>query len=329
MAENEALLAVCLDRPDDLERLRVYADWLEEHGDARAAYVRAQLAIRGASGDQRSQALKTARFSYPRSSTQWLRSLEHAGAFEPHLLEVPCAWRAIGLGVRDTERTYGKFPFPGQPPLPVSRFDGRFRWLRAAPVVTEVAEDDPRDWEERLHVVSAEGYEVPESLAWLLPDADLHQRLPSCTDCYFLPQDRGELHRQDGGDAFLTFYSDSQACLTWGVRLGPRGDTYAPVLVGAPEDLPMDEAQDPDEPYSYFPELELCAQSVEEFIFRWWIENSIWYATQSRDRRRPKSRLISTPSCPCTLKIRNSHRVSKVPWGPAYRVANPLSHLYP
>ncbi len=287
MAENDELLMLCLERPNDLERLGVYSDWLEQHGDDRARYVRAQLALRRSTRQQRAEPLAEARRTYPKSSAPWLRRFEQAGIFEAHLLEYASAWWGIGVGARDTEHTYARFPFSGLPPLPSERIDGRFKWLRGAPVVTTIVEVDPRDWEQRLQVIAAEGYEVPEFLNWLLPDPDLQRRVPTCTDCYFLSADQAELHRQEDGDAFLTFYSDSQACLTWGVRLGPSGDHYAPVLVGSQQNLDMEDAQDPDEPYSFFPELELCAHSLEEFVLRWWLENSIWFATRSRNRRRP------------------------------------------
>jgi uncharacterized protein (TIGR02996 family) len=45
MSENPELLSPCLDAPADLQRLLVYAEWLEEHGDARARLARCTAAV--------------------------------------------------------------------------------------------------------------------------------------------------------------------------------------------------------------------------------------------------------------------------------------------
>jgi uncharacterized protein (TIGR02996 family) len=46
MSDENALLRAILDDPDDDAPRLIYADWLEEHGDpARAAFIRAQIAL--------------------------------------------------------------------------------------------------------------------------------------------------------------------------------------------------------------------------------------------------------------------------------------------
>jgi uncharacterized protein (TIGR02996 family) len=46
MIEEQSFLAAILERPDDDSRKLVYADWLEEHGDPRAEYVRLVVKLR-------------------------------------------------------------------------------------------------------------------------------------------------------------------------------------------------------------------------------------------------------------------------------------------
>src|SRR5262245_8003222 len=52
MATHDALLADIAEQPDEAAPRLVYADWLEEHGDARGEFVRLHLALRGLSPDQ-------------------------------------------------------------------------------------------------------------------------------------------------------------------------------------------------------------------------------------------------------------------------------------
>ena len=44
--EHKALLSTILENPQDDATLLVYADWLEEQGDARSAYLRHQVEFR-------------------------------------------------------------------------------------------------------------------------------------------------------------------------------------------------------------------------------------------------------------------------------------------
>jgi uncharacterized protein (TIGR02996 family) len=46
MTEERAFLAAILERPDDDATKLVYADWLEEHGDPRAEYLRLMMTVR-------------------------------------------------------------------------------------------------------------------------------------------------------------------------------------------------------------------------------------------------------------------------------------------
>ncbi len=70
----------------------------------------------------------------------------------------------------------------------------------------------------------------------------------------------------------------------WGLRLGKGDDRYTPVLAGAPE-FP-DEDPPEGQPYLRFPELTFCAPTLESFLYRWWLENTLWYATKSSRNKR-------------------------------------------
>ncbi len=46
MTDEQAFLKAILEQPDDNARKLVYADWLEEHGDARGEYLRLMMKVR-------------------------------------------------------------------------------------------------------------------------------------------------------------------------------------------------------------------------------------------------------------------------------------------
>lgn len=279
MAENQQLLQMCLDAPRELDRLLVYADWLEQEGDARAAYARAQLELRRSAPGERHAHLARLRRLYPVDHPAWCGRFEQAGVFEANLTQVPELWWGVGLGSRETSSTYEGFSYHRQPPLPVERFQGEFDWLRAAPHRTSaVDEDDQRPWAQRLNALRAKGYFVPPVCDRLLTDVELQLRVPSCTDNVFLPAERGDEHPLDEESCFLTFYSDSQSCVLWGLRLGKGDDRYTPVLAGAPK-FPEEEPPE-GAPYFTFPELTFCAPTLESFVYRWWLENTLWFATK-------------------------------------------------
>jgi hypothetical protein len=166
----------------------------------------------------------------------------------------------------------------------VERFDGSFSWLAKAPLRTTHSDEEPDSgWAEKIASLRARGFNVPASFERLMLDVDLQLRVPSCTDNTFLSARRAEEHPLgDEHECFLTFYTDSQSCVLWGLRLA-KGDRYAPVLAGAPE-FP-DEEPPADQPYFSFPELTFNAPTFEAFIYRWWLENVLWFATKDRWRR--------------------------------------------
>lgn len=294
MPENEELLAQCLKNPTDTHALRVYCDGLQQTGDPRAGYARLQLELKSAPRESREAQLARLRTLYPVDHPTWRGRFEHAGVFEANLLAVKELWWGIGLGAPEAGGTYQRSAYHQQPPLPVEKLNDTYDWLREAgpnPGVdpnqnipsSALEDDDPEDdvlrpglWSERLAKLRQRGYYVPASFERFMEDRALQAKVPSCTSNYFLPAADADEHPQPDGGLFLTFYSDQQACLLWGVRLGEGADRYTPVLAGAPQ-------------FSNgltFPELAFCAPTVETFVYRWWLENTLWFATQWADTRR-------------------------------------------
>jgi hypothetical protein len=104
-------------------------------------------------------------------------------------------------------------------------------------------------------------------------EADLGVRVPSCTACYY---DIGarlvSIPDYEGPERLLRFLNDQQACCLWYLLL--EHDKQPQVAFAMPEwtDKEARTFDDAIKPR----ELTVCASSFEEFIKRFWIENTIW-----------------------------------------------------
>jgi uncharacterized protein (TIGR02996 family) len=287
-AEHRAFVSAILESPADDTALLVYADWLEERGDARSAYLRNQVAYRKSRTEELRRSLIQL---YPHQHLAWTATLEQAGALDPNLTSFEFAWWGTGIGpAREAGGTYERFQYHDQPPLPVETFDGTFAWLRVSE--PESSYSHGRMWKAFCAEKRKHGYFVPGEFERFLSDQDLPARIKSCTDNYFQDPPRSKAadstpsaEWEDG--LFVSFYADSQYCVLWGILLPREPGRYAPILAGPPEALFPSDSSDAEGPEAYDPgKPVLAASQFEQFIFRWWIENEIWYATVWDETRR-------------------------------------------
>jgi hypothetical protein len=101
--------------------------------------------------------------------------------------------------------------------------------------------------------------------------AVLRRRIPSCTSCYFDLANR--FVPLADGSKLLRFMNDQQASYLWYLRLGLASPD---VVFAWPEWLDREGAELDD--IMRPRDVTICAVSFEEFIYRFWIENSIWFA---------------------------------------------------
>jgi hypothetical protein len=134
---------------------------------------------------------------------------------------------------------------------------------------------------------------------WLAPSTafvrfirsvDLHQRMRSVTDCYFDLADRTVTTAQPHAGYLLHFMSDSQWCLHWYLHVTDNSETVLSSESTYGFDWGEDESA-PDAPWrkneidlgteeSYF-----SAPSFPEFIYRFWLENELWFPLSSGEKR--------------------------------------------
>jgi hypothetical protein len=124
---------------------------------------------------------------------------------------------------------------------------------------------------------------LPEPFLRFMGDACLQAKVSTCTGCFLaLSEDFIPLLEAEG-HFLLRFLNDSQSCVMWYLYLNPEGNAgvvaspcfFEPKLfeVMEYEDLKREELSR---------EACLCADTFTEFLYRFWIENSIWYSLHGR-----------------------------------------------
>jgi hypothetical protein len=203
------------------------------------------------------------------------------------LSELPRVWPSIELpGHREHLDPYATYsPFAHEELPPIGRpLDDELRWLLGEPLVpASLAEvDDAASTPatlDGLERVAGPELTVPGAFAAFVGAGEAQARIRSCTDCYL---DLGDLPVPVvGGGRLVHFLSDSQWVLHWLLYVAPDGSeavvatdrAFGFELAG--ETVP---AFDPAAG-----EGVVCAESFAEFLYRFWIENEIWFALGGPD----------------------------------------------
>jgi hypothetical protein len=195
-------------------------------------------------------------------------------------------------GYRDAERhsTYHYYSYDSLPPLPENLFKKDFAWLRDRDAVTSFLYSDLERFPTRLSSLkqqaAALNLPLPLDFTAFMATSWLPSKMRSCTDCYFDLPSIIQPCSSDLGGFIVSFLADSQGVLYWGLYVSPSGDSC---VVNSPEwyeaelmDEDWDSKSDEDDEASKLPpsvqDLLYCAPSFEAFIYRFWIENEIWFA---------------------------------------------------
>jgi hypothetical protein len=126
------------------------------------------------------------------------------------------------------------------------------------------------------------GLTLPDSFTQFLSEPGLAERVRSNTSCY-LDVSVGLAASPLGGGYLLRFLADSQGCLFWYLYLATNGD-HAVLSSGDYYGSPSEE----EGFYSYelaegplvrnSEDISFAEESFEAFMWRFWIENEIWFA---------------------------------------------------
>lgn len=208
---------------------------------------------------------------------------------------LPRRWVTAGNGPlwRTEHGTYHEVAFADLPAIDRARHDGSFDWLAELPEVNgmiygndedNLLEDD--QVAERVETIvaaaEAEGLTVPPAFrAFFAEQNRTYRQIQSSTDCYLELGDRTtEIPGESG--RFLRFMNDQQAVFVWGLHLRPDGSHQ--VVIARPEWI--DGAEGPElEDHARFVDHAVCADDLEEFVHRFWLENAIWFGGKSGEMK--------------------------------------------
>jgi hypothetical protein len=189
------------------------------------------------------------------------------------------------------------FSYKELPPLPPEGADQSFGWLQRQPVqeasmAESIFSDGAKpDLGKLPQIIGAADPRPSASFVRFIGAIDLHRRMRSVTDCYFDLGDR-IIRTQDPHAGYLVhFLSDSQWCGHWYLHVSPTSQAVLASLNAY--GFNMDEDDDPDAPWRKneieleSEEIYLCAASFPEFIYRFWLENELWFALSENHQRLP------------------------------------------
>lgn len=206
----------------------------------------------------------------------------------PHQTPFPTAWLSIELGDYRPESepsTYSFFAYEDLPPLSESELGQDFAWLKEGPLYgAGYGTIDLASQIERLLIAATQKQlTLPAEFVHLMQSPDLPNRIRSCTDCFFKLSNEIVASPAREGGYLIHFLSDSQGCLFWYLYLTPTGE-HCIVVSGELFDteglLSDEDDEDIEDSVDSYTEgsIGFCAPSFAEFIYRYWIENEIWFA---------------------------------------------------
>jgi len=126
--------------------------------------------------------------------------------------------------------------------------------------------------------------ELPEPFLRFMQSAELQAKVPTCTACYLELSTDFVLIPGVKDQYLLRFMNDSQSCALWYLYFD-RNETAAKVVVSSyflDPDIFKEMEYEEINYEDIFAEAAICADTFTEFIYRFWIENTIWYSLSKR-----------------------------------------------
>lgn len=194
---------------------------------------------------------------------------------------IPRHWQTIGVpGVIERRwATYWPVPLDAMPQVGRA-FHGTLGWLLDTQTHIRSLQrgpDDPAVRDADAAGLRALGltWPLPPAFRLFIEDPEPRRHIRSATACY-LDLAHFAVRVSDGG-VLIHFLSDQQGVLHWLLYLGPDGSE---AVVVSPHPLGFDEVGEPlrlvnlNDAQDW---LAVCADTFEEFLYRHWIENELFF----------------------------------------------------
>jgi len=206
--------------------------------------------------------------------------------------EMKTGWWSFELpGYRphpDAFATYTLFSYEDLPPI-LEKPDNDFEWLKSQATKEHslfkncYPDGSKPDLSKLARIVSDARINLPESFIIFMNSIELQKRVRSCTDCYLDVADYAVRTKGSMAGYLIHFLSDSQWVGHWYIHVDHRGN-HSIVTSLNPYGFHLEEESTSREIDMQEEEFWLCAPSFTEFIYRFWLENEIWFALAEEER---------------------------------------------
>lgn len=195
-------------------------------------------------------------------------------------------WWSFDLGkYRPCDGTYRLFDYESLPPIDESLCGDFDAWI---------GEVEPDDGSEALAgliaAAEAAGVELPAAFLRFMGSDDLMDAIPSCTACTWDPSAAPVPCVVVPGAYTVRFLRDQQDCLFWYLHLLPDGDVHV-ICTPIPLDSPKVMQRVTRE--VAIANTRYCAPSFEVFVYRFWLENEIWYSLHDMGGDEPNAEMLA------------------------------------
>lgn len=184
--------------------------------------------------------------------------------------------------------TYTRYPYESLPPLELTRFRGDFHWLAgiSSEVEAQMKPHQPdsaydlklkQTLQQLQTACGTLGVMLPPEFSHFMGAPALQHQIPSCTACYFSLSER-PIPSPIGSGHLIRFLRDQQDCLIWYLYLNAQGDHCVVCADGDVGFMLEDEESAKHLDPEAIQGITYCAPSFEVFLYRFWLENTIWFA---------------------------------------------------
>jgi hypothetical protein len=178
--------------------------------------------------------------------------------------------------------TYSLFSYEDLPPIP-NALDDDFEWLLSQPIrersfFKDIYYEQYRsDIDKLTNMIAQTNVKLPSSFMAFMKSEELHKRVRSCTDCGLQIADHVVEAQSSPNGYLFHFLSDSQWIGHWYLYADSCGNHFIATSL-TPYGFAFDDEEKNKEKIDLEQEdIWFCAPNFNEFIYRFWLENEIWY----------------------------------------------------